>query len=381
MRSQLSQAGPANSQHEPPKRGTLARALAALGLTGALVAGLVAGVAVRRLTDPRVEPDPRPVQQPVLGVYRGGFNVAGVATFARWLGGPVDVQLDFLPADDWSTIEGKGWQLRPLAEAGHTVVLTVPLLPGPWERTGEGGVSLEACAAGDYDRHWTALGRNLVAHDLGRVVLRPGHEFNGGWYAWRAGGDEDAFAGCFRRLVAATRAVAGAGFTYVWNPAIGGEDADAVKAWPGDDVVDYVGIDVYDQSWLPGTYPLPEGASAGELAQRRARAWAGLRDGPLGLTFWDRFARSHGKPLVIPEWGLTRRSDGHGGGDNPAFVQRMREFIADPGHRVAWHIYFEYDARDGEHALTGTEFASAARTFKAGFGGASTTGATPEVAP
>ena len=40
----------------------------------------------------------------------------------------------------------------------------------------------------------------------------------------------------------------------------------ADKAWPGDEFVDYVGLDMYDESWAKDTYTWPAAASAEEIA-------------------------------------------------------------------------------------------------------------------
>ena len=308
-------------------------------------------------------------EAPDLGVYLGAGDAAGIAGFERWLGRGVGVRLDFLPSGSWSEIENPAWQLRRWSRAGGTLVLTVPLLPGAGDRAA-GGASLRDCRSGRYDAHWSRLATNLVGHGLGDSALRLGHEFNGGWYAWRAAGAEADFAGCFRQVVRTMRAVPGSGFEFVWNPALGRLQADPVGAWPGDAYVDTIGVDVYDQSWMPGTYPIPAGAAPDEVLRRRRRAWSGMLHGELGLGFWSGFARAHGKPLAIPEWGLARRSDGHGGGDNPYFVEQVDRFVRDPANRVAWFIYFEYDARDGEHQLTAGHFGSAASSFRAHFGAA-----------
>jgi Glycosyl hydrolase family 26 len=305
---------------------------------------------------------------PDLGVYLGAGDVASIAGFERWLGRGVGVRLDFLPGASWREIEDPAWQLRRWKHAGGTLVLTVPLLPGPWDRSHGGGVSLGNCRSGAYDAHWSRLARNLVEQRLGDSVLRLGHEFNGGWYVWRAASAEADFAGCFRQVVRSMRAVPGSGFEFDWNPALGHLEADPLRAYPGDSYVDTIGIDVYDQSWIPDTYPIPADAAPHDVLERRQRAWSGMLHGELGLEFWSHFARAHGKPLAIPEWGLTRRSDGHGGGDNPYFVEQMYRFVRDPANRVAWFIYFEHDARDGEHQLTAGHFSSAASSFRAHFG-------------
>ncbi|WP_206901411.1 hypothetical protein, partial [Listeria monocytogenes] len=52
-------------------------------------------------------------------------------------------------------------------------------------------------------------------------------------------------------------------------------------------------------------------------------------------------------------WGLWKRPDGHGGLDNPYFVQKMHEFIYNPDNRVQFAIYFDRPngSSGGDHAL------------------------------
>jgi hypothetical protein len=342
------------------------RAIMAMVLLVTLVAGwLVVGRGRQEPGGPGGRERPA---GPVLGVYHGAGNLAEVGEFERWLGRDLGALLDFLPGGSWEDIEGSTWLFRRWSSAGRTLVLTVPMLPGPWDRSHDGGVSLRACSVGAYDEHWKRLAGNLVAHRLGGTILRPGHEFNAGWYAWGAAGEERDFAGCFRRVVESVRGVPGGAFTFVWNPALGRLDADPLLAYPGDEYVDSIGVDVYDQSWQPGTYPIPRGASPNEVRERRQRAWSGMLHGDLGLEFWSRWARSRGKSLSIPEWGLTYRPDGHGGGDNSFFVEQIFRFVNEPANRVSQHIYFEHDARDGEHRLTGGRFSAAASSFRTYFG-------------
>jgi hypothetical protein len=70
--------------------------------------------------------------------------------------------------------------------------------------------------------------------------------------------------------------------------------------------------------------------------------------GPRGLAFWSDFAKLHGKPMSLPEWGLWRRDDGHGGGDNPFFITKMHEFMNDPSNNVAYQGYFDFNTEDGD---------------------------------
>jgi len=53
----------------------------------------------------------------------------------------------------------------------------------------------------------------------------------------------------------------------------------------------------------------------------RAQCLAYFFSGYYGLDYWSSFARQHNKPLALVEWGVWNRGDGHGGGDNPSFIQ------------------------------------------------------------
>ena len=332
---------------------------------------------------------------PHLAVYRwGAANPHGGApaneAYARWLGRPAVWAEDFEPTERWDSIAGGDWQLGEWsrwkqAGAGRRLVLSVPLLPGPWDRSGpkDGAhagqpVSLQAGARGEYNAHFRKLAENLVRHDLGDSILRPGWELNGGWYAWRAGEDPAAFAAYWREIIRTMRAVPGTGsLQFCWNPALGYQQFPAEKAWPGDEWVDLVGLDVYDDSWIPETYPLTESLTGAEVESRRRAVWEKvILHGDHGLQFWRDFAAAHRKPFSVPEWGVDRRGDGHGGLDDPAFIERMHAFLVDPANRVLFHCYFDVEAPDGGHQLSpgrdGTEttrFPESAARFRALFGG------------
>src|SRR5204863_524420 len=80
---------------------------------------------------------------------------------------------------------------------------------------------------------------------------------------------------------------------FCWNPTLGDQSMPAETAWPGDEFVDSVGLDVYDVSWLADTYPWPAGAGADEGEARRTRAWDGILKASRGLEFWKGFAAEH----------------------------------------------------------------------------------------
>lgn len=309
---------------------------------------------------------------PYLAAYRwGAGNANGGAkaneAYSRWINRPVVWAEDFEPTDAWeNNIEGGGWQLGEWQawkkqDPRRRLILSVPLLPGGWDRSGpkrgEGAgkpVSLEAGAKGDYNAHFKALAQNLVDYGLGDSVLRLGWEFNGGWYTFRASDNPKAWAEYWRQIVTAMRTVKGAEkLQFCWNPALGWQQFPAEQAYPGDEYVDIVGLDVYDESWGKDTYPLPEGATKEEIAQRRERAWNDVTyGGQMGLKQWSDFAKAHGKLFAIPEWSISKREDGHGGLDNVAFVERMHKFITDPANNVYFTCHFDVQAGDGHHQMS-----------------------------
>jgi hypothetical protein len=292
-----------------------------------------------------------------VGVYEGAANPAGVAQFEAWSGHQVHYVLDFLAADSWTAIESPDWWAKAWNGTGKQVVWSVPMLPRGTGTMAEG-------AQGAYDAHFVTLARRLVALGQGGSVIRPGWEMNGDWFAWSAKPSAATYAAYFRHIVSAMRSVPGAAFRFDWTPNIGGTFA-VEDAYPGDAYVDYIGLDTYDQGWSDGwTDPV--------------RRWDNAMNEPHGLRWHRDFARAHGKPMTFPEWGLFVRPDGHGGGDDPYYVEQMLNWI--DTNDVAYALYFDFDAHDGQHDLQNPLFARAAAAFKARIGSASTAPA-PAAAP
>jgi hypothetical protein len=225
-------------------------------------------------------------------------------------------------------------------------VYSVPLIPAT-------GGSLAEGAAGAYNVRFRRLAERLVSFGQGRAILRLGWEFNGGWYRWAAASDPRAFAAYWRQIVVTMRSVPGADFRFDWNPTLGSEQFPAERAYPGDAYVDFIGLDAYDQSWI-ARYKDP------------VARWRDMLERPYGLRWHRRFAAAHSKPMSYPEWGVTSRPDGHGGGDNPYYVRQMHAWIA--ANNVAYHVYFDFNAGDGNHELRSPEFALSGRTFRQLFG-------------
>ncbi|RZA01270.1 MAG: hypothetical protein EOP11_17530, partial [Proteobacteria bacterium] len=257
------------------------------------------------------------------------------------------------PKENWSKIEWEGWQYLPWANwvrANPARRLNLSVSPFPENQ----GYSLEACASGAYDSHYKILANRIVANGFEGAILRFGWEFSGNWMPWYpAAGKASTFAGCFRSFVKAVRAAEpGANIQFDYNPFFDVSQAVLAAAYPGDEYVDYIGLDLYDTSY-PGYYkgcPI-----AGCDSTAATNNW---NNNQLpALKKFVAFAKLHNKPVSIPEWGLGDRirikDDPKGGGDNPVFIRNMLKFIQDPSNRVAYHSYFDVNARDNYAQISG----------------------------
>lgn len=248
---------------------------------------------------------------PPLGAFTdsGPEGVAALADLQSWLGGtPVRVAHTYLPGDSWQGIEGEDAQLAPWAQwtrarSGRMFVLNVPM-----QEDDEGGVSdadvralIDQGARGADDAHFTALARRLVRLGVPDTVIVLGWEMNGVTYTHRCGPDPAGWKEYWNRIVAAMRAVPGQHFRFDFAPSRGQDAIPWTECYPGDGVVDVIGMDSYDQ---------PAGESFYDQVTE-----------PYGLQEQVDFAGEHGKPVSYPEWGLFQN------GDDPDWMTLMLTWI------------------------------------------------------
>ncbi len=290
-----------------------------------------------------------------LGVYAGSGKPEAVAAFESRLGRPLKQVHDFQPKDSWSSLTDMRWSLQRWTTSPYArrVTYSIPMLP-------DSGGTLAEGATGAFNEQFRNLAVALVAAGEGSATLRLGWEFNGNWFRWSIGvpnGPAD-YAAYWRQIVTTMRSVPGASFKFDWCPNNGsswvdGKQLDAAGAYPGDAYVDYIGMDVYDQSW----------SSQRNDPAARFNEFLTRKDG----MNWQRdFASAHGKPISFPEWGVGHRKDGYGGGDEPAFIERMHDWIK--ANRVAYHNYFEFADSILDAALFGGRSPKAAQRFVELFG-------------
>ncbi len=285
-----------------------------------------------------------------LGVYKGAGcdGRAAMIGFNAWLGRRAEWIMDFLAQETWPSLDKSAiWVTGCWRGADYRLALAVPLL------TQDGRNTLALGATGAYDWHYQRLAHALMYSGRADAVIRLGWEFNGDWSTWCANKDRSSFIRYWRRIVEVMRGVPGARFQFDWNPALGRAAIAPDQAYPGDDVVDIIGLDVYNQSWI---IPRPS----------NEKRWQEIRQQPFGLDWHRDFAQARGKLRSFPEWGTGRRQDGSGGGDDPLFVKEMAAWLAEPD--VVYHGYWDYPAADYYAQLSTGQFPRAAAAFREHFG-------------
>ncbi|MFG2985240.1 glycoside hydrolase family 26 protein [Streptomyces sp. NPDC048258] len=287
---------------------------------GTVTAGLLATGAA--LAEP--ENDRAQGSDIAMGAYLhyGQPGVARIPYLSRWLGDKqIRVGHTYLPGDRWAGIEGnvsflESWAQWRLAEDDRMFVLNVPM-----QERNEDGLSdrqvawlIRAGASGRYDVHFERLAERLVDLGVPDTVIVLGWEMNGSTYSHRCGPDPENWKAYWRRVVNAMRSVPGQKFKFDFAPNRGTDAIGWTNCYPGDDVVDVIGMDSYDQG--PG------------------RDFDEQITQPYGLQQHVDFAKAHGKEISYPEWGLFRR------GDNAEYVRRMLKWIEQ--HKPLYHTITDY---------------------------------------
>lgn len=255
-----------------------------------------------------------------------------------WLDHSLDVQTLFEPWDRRpDEITAQFDRLTAIWDAGRVPLLTwEPFTPTPAATPAD---VVPGALAGEYDDYFEAWTSALAAWVAGPdsevgtaddrwLYLRPMHEANGDWYPWAPAGGLASPAEYVRlwrrlhRLVSAT----GVGDHVLWIWAVNHVDVGATSAeelFPGDDVVDLLGVDGFNwgasQPW--SDWQEPE-AVFGEL--------------------FDRVRAISARPLCVPEFGSTSATtSGTDVERKSAWLRTAFDYFAD--HGVVLAAYFDVE--------------------------------------
>jgi hypothetical protein len=200
------------------------------------------------------------------------------------------------------------------------LVVGIPLVLDPDIAGRSNAISasnLQQVAAGNADYYFKQIRKLLLDYNIKNAIIRLGWESNCGCYPWGVPNPESNtverqnYKNAYRRahtIMTTDSDNRNDSFEFVFDTiGDGWESGDGQLLYPGDDIVDYIGMDVYDK---------------GTLANRQTHWQTKILP---KLTALETFAKSRKKPMVIPEFGLISKDDG--GGDNAIYIENMARWV------------------------------------------------------
>jgi hypothetical protein len=272
-----------------------------------------------------------------VGAYVGN-DPRDLADFESWLGKSADHLLFYFNQSSWPAYDSSiDWAIDLWKHTSATIIWSVPLVVD--------GSTLEAAAAGAYDSHYLKAAKSLLVSSTGDkpIHIRTGWEFNGEWFPWSARGHESAFIAAYRNLVDTFRSVSDR-FIFEWTANIGGA-MNPATAYPGDNYVDFIGMDFYYNTLWDSADPI--------------EAWNSMVYRPYGLQWHQDFAAQHNKPTAYSEWGIMSNNAG-------PYIEKAAEWF--DKYNVAYNAYWETDYASYPGTLHDGRYPNAGTVYREVFG-------------
>ncbi|MDD5593248.1 MAG: sugar-binding protein [Candidatus Margulisbacteria bacterium] len=239
-----------------------------------------------------------------LGVFREGapHNMNYIKQFEQWVG---KKPAQIMWYQDWA-------QAFPKEDAQNVINYgAVPhIVWEPWYWSDHNKIKLKDITSGKWDGYITSWAK--AVKEFGHpIFLRPAHEFNMEGYPWGiVNNDKDPqlYVKAFRHIVDIFKREKATNAKFVWSPmnySFPDESwNDWVKAYPGNDYVDWIGFDGYNwgttQSWSD---------------------WQALK-----YLFRDQARKARklwpAKPIMIAEFAASEK-----GGDKAAWIKEIPQYL------------------------------------------------------
>ncbi|MDQ1288438.1 MAG: hypothetical protein QG622_2003 [Actinomycetota bacterium] len=278
-------------------------------------------------SSPSPAPQARTIEASTVGGWYAGASGLGVrdGDFEKWLGQPVTISGTWSDTDDASqrelhtlVKEFKDWKGALDIAVGGTVLDTEE--------------NYAAAANGEYDERWREAAKVIAKareNAEGPTFIRPFHEMNGNWYkSWMVTEENsDDFKKAFSRYAGILREAMPKAYIS-WSPNYSDHTKINVKYWyPGDDAVDCVAPDYYDDESTPARVDIDAWNSEADDRDKY--------DNPKGPESWRQFAEEHGKPLCFPEWGLKPEGKGV---DHPEWIKAVNAWMNTHANTATWKL-------------------------------------------
>jgi hypothetical protein len=189
--------------------------------------------------------------------------------------------------------------------------------------TWEPWCGLDDIISGKFDSDLQKFGQDIAT--FGKpVMLRFGHEFNGDWYPWNyingAAVPAATWVTAYKYVHDKIVDAGGTNAKWVWCPNNGNggnNPQDILSYYPGDDYVDWLGIDGYNwgtsQSWS---------------------SWSSFSS-VFGTAYQKLITKAPGKPMMLGEMGCTST-----GGDKAAWIKDMFSQLENKYTHIKAFVWF-----------------------------------------
>lgn len=207
-------------------------------------------------------------------------------------------------------------------EAGAIPLATMPLGPG---------ISLKEVVEGKQDEAIRSWARDAKEFEF-PFLFRPWWESNGGWYSW---GQSPYFAAAWQRFHDLVVAEGATNVTWAWVVNTiweeGGEmKADPTPYYPGDDYVDWVGVDAYN--WGRNPLQPDRWVSAEESIQPTLEVLEDI---------------APGKPVCICESASTEIGEGEPEEDKALWIHEMLDEYLPSRPHIKAYVWFNWNVEQG----------------------------------
>ncbi|MEV8516729.1 glycosyl hydrolase [Dactylosporangium sp. NPDC051484] len=189
-----------------------------------------------------VAPLLRPAKKYLGVTVDGGVNTPAIDSFAKQIGKKPNLVAVFESFNDGFAAS----EVRKVYEYGGLAMIR-------WEPK---GVPMADLAAGKYDQYVVTFAKAVRKLNL-PIALTFGHEMNGNWYTWGTKSTTPAqFVAAWRHVHDIFVAQQATNVLWTWTPNVVTylKQVKLAPLYPGDDYVDWLGLDGYYSQHGPKTY-------------------------------------------------------------------------------------------------------------------------------
>jgi len=247
---------------------------------------------------------------------------------------------------------------------------------------------------GKHDDAFSGIVQSFKKNGFIKIHERIGWEANGNWYAWNWNGKNSTggsivplWVEAFRHISRSLRSVPNITVIINWNPTTANwSPIDITQAYPGDDVVDVIALDIYSTVWPGALYDWQKDDGTvdsnidlwSQSAVNREHYWdypAANQWEKQSLAGWGtlmhvNFAKRHNKPVAICETGvgINPSYPYNGIADDGDFPMYLHDRLVASGVQIEYINIWDANLGDGHWQFSDGSKPKASKSWKSAFG-------------